>query len=654
MRRSVGYSFIIVVAIVLLGSYNTLDGQNKKKSKYEQKKEIEHKAFIEKTTADLASGAADPNRKDGEMTWLGSVLPNYYNGNANQDLELALLLINAKGIKVNAWNILLQPERSWHFTALMTSVSSPEIVKLLLDKGASVNMQDSWTDWQGKVVDNGNTALMLAAAHTKEDAFTESARILIERGTNIELLNWYGNNALMVGVHNTEIAKMLIDKGAKLDVINLSGETALMLAAPINAEVVKLLIDKGANIKVRQNPKYDFTPNALDVAAQHGNIESVKLILARATSLGIREEIIRCALHYAVVGNQLEMARYLIDEGAKTEAYSAQQKMTPLMETSMFEMVQLLIDRGANVNANADNMYTPLYQAVANFRKPNLKTKDNEKIINLLLEKGANVDFPVVGGVTPLMGAVEKIEPTKILIEKGAKLDLQNSNGETALMYAVKGGFLKLSLLKMPVTGSFTDAAKLLIEKGADINLQDKWGKTALMHAASGVNAQGDKYSTYTEMLEILLEKGAKLESVDKEGHTALYWAQRFGRTKSAELLLAKGANPAMKYDRATDKSNIKAGIVGTWTNSQKVDVPNEHKSYNVTNKVVFNADWSYSKSTTVSGQVIPDGGGYNTYDLIDGRIWLSNKMGTNAVLEFRFEGKTLIINGEKYTKAVK
>ncbi len=654
MRRSVGYSFIIVVAIVLLGSYNTLDGQNKKKSKYEQKKEIEHKAFIEKTTADLASGATDPNRKDGEMTWLGSVLPNYYNGNANQDLELALLLINAKGIKVNAWNILLQPERSWHFTALMTSVSSPEIVKLLLDKGASVNMQDSWTDWQGKVVDNGNTALMLAAAHTKEDAFTESARILIERGTNIELLNWYGNNALMVGVHNTDITKMLIDKGAKLDVVNLSGQTALMLAAPINSDVVKLLIDKGANIKLRQNPKYDFTPNALDFAAQYGNIESAKLILARATSLGIREEIIRCALHYAVVGNQVEMARYLIDEGAKTETYSAQQKMTPLMETSMFEMVQLLIDRGANVNANADNMYTPLYQAVANFRKPNLKTKDNEKIIYLLLEKGANVDFPVVGGVTPLMGAVEKIEPTKILIEKGAKLDLQNSNGETALMYAVKGGFLRLSLLKMPITGSFTDAAKLLIEKGADINLQDKWGKTALMHAASGVNAQGDKYSTYTEMLEILLEKGAKLETVDKEGHTALYWAQRFGRTKSAELLLAKGANPAMKYDRATDKSNIKAGIVGTWTNSQKVDNPLEHKSYVITNKVVFNADWSYSKSMTVSGQVIPDGGGYNTYDLIDGRVWLSNKMGTNAVLEFRFEGKTLIINGEKYTKAIK
>jgi len=655
MGKSVGCALSVLVALVLVGSYSTLDAQNKKKSKHEQKMELEHKAFIDKITADLASGAVDPNRKNREMTWLGGVLPNYYDGNASQDLELARLLINAKGIKVNAWNILLQPVQSWHFTALMTAVSSPEFVNLLLDKGASVNMQDSWTDWQGKVVDGGNTPLMIAIGINNEEAFTESAKILIDRGTDIELKNWYGNSAVMLSVHNTEIAKILIDRGAKLDVVNLSGKTALMLAAPKYADVVKLLIDKGANIKPRQNSKFDFTQNALDFAALSGNIESAKLILARATSLGIKEEIIRCGLHSAVLGNQVEMAKYLIDqEGAKTETYSATQKMTPLMETSMFEMVQLLIDRGANVNANNNGMYTPLYQAIANFRKPDLKTKDNEKILNLLLDNGANIDFPVVGGVTPLMGAVEKIEPTKILIEKGAKIDLQNSNGESALMYAVKGGFLKLSIFKIAVTGCFAQAVELLIEKGADINLQDKWGKTALMHAAGGVNAQGDRYSTYTDVMEILLAKGAKIDAQDNEGHTALYWAQKYGRTKSAELLLAKGANPAKKYDKVTDKSNVNAGIIGTWTNTSKVNVAIQRETYTMTNKVVFNKDWSYSKSMTVNGQLVPDGGGYNTYDLRDGRIWVFNKMGTSEVFEFRFEGKTLILNGEKYTKSVK
>ena len=184
--------------------------------------------------------------------------------------------------------------------------------------------------------------------------------------------------------------------------------------------------------------------------------------------------------------------------------------------------------------------------------------------------------------------------------------------------------------------------------------MQDKWGKTALMHAAGAVNALGDKYSSYTEMIQLLLDKGAKLEAVDKEGHTALFWAQRFNRLLSSELLLSKGANPAQKYDRKTDKSNIKAGIVGTWTSTNKVDVAVTRQSFTIVTKVVFNADWSYSKTTTTSGQTTPDGGGYTTYDLRDGRIWLNNKMGVPAVIEYRFEGATLILNGEKYTRVQK
>jgi ankyrin repeat protein len=130
-----------------------------------------------------------------------------------------------------------------------------------------------------------------------------------------------------------------------------------------------------------------------------------------------------------------------------------------------------------------------------------------------------------------------------LLIEKGANINMQNKNGESVLMYAVK----------------------LLLGKGADIELQDKWGKTALMHAAGGVNAIGNKYGTYTDILELLIKKGAKLEVEDNEGHTALYWAKRYNRTKSVDLLLAKGANPAKSYDKAADKSNITEGLVGIW-----------------------------------------------------------------------------------------
>ncbi len=52
--------------------------------------------------------------------------------------------------------------------------------------------------------------------------------------------------------------------------------------------------------------------------------------------------------------------------------------------------------------------------------------------------------------------------------------------------------------------------------------------------------------------------------------------------------------------------------------------------------------------------QWIPDGAGYNRYELRDGRIWLFNSLSMGAVIEWRFEGKDLVLNGEKYIKAAK
>lgn len=603
---------------------------------------------IEEIKAYLAKGA-DPNFKWDKQTILAHSLfatsrmftPTH---------DFTIYLTNAKGIKINEWNIMPQPEVSWKYTALMKAVEYPDMVKLFLEKGALIDLQDDWLHWDGMPdPKGGNTPLMLSVAK-----YTQSAKILIDKGAKLDIQGRDGQTALMLAVSNTEIAKILIDKGAKLDLQTKGGETALMMAAGKYTDVVKLLIDKGANIAIRQST-YKVSPNALDYAAKAGNIEAAKLILAKAVNLGIKDEIIYSALHWAVIANQVDMAKYLLDEGAKIEGTDDLGGFTPLMETSMLEMVQLLVKRGANVNAKNKMNYTPLHKAVFNFMGADPNEKDCEKILNILLEKGANVDAQDGNGITPLMGAVQKTTPAKILIAKGAKTDIQNNNGETALMYAVKGGLIKVVLM-MPVVGPNMESVKLLVSKGADVNLQDKWGKTALMHASGAINAQGSKYSSYTDVMEFLLANGAKLEATDKEGHTALYWASRFNRPKSADVLIAKGANPTQKYDKKTDKSNIKAGIVGTWTNSSKqLDPSNTLKKTYIalTNKVVFNADWTFSKALIANGQVIPDGGGYNSYELRDGKIWLFNKLGTNAVLEFRFEGATLILNGEKYTKAV-
>jgi len=561
-----------------------------------------------------------------------------------ENLDAFRMFLNVKGIKVNVWNIRSMPEVSWKYMALhrTTEVKEPlEYMKALLDKGALIDAQDEYLRFDGSLDENGgNTTLMLSVMNT------ECAKLLIGRGAKLNLQNRSGVTALMLAVPNLEILKLLADKGAKMDLQNKGGETALMIAAREYPDAVKYLIDKGANISLRQLA-YRASPNALDNAAIAGNIESAKLILARAITLGIKDEVISASLHWAVVSNQLAMAKYLLDQGANIEGTDQDGHYTPLMETAMPEMVELLVQRGANVNAVNKFNYTPLLQSVLNFQKPDLKEKNNVKIISLLLDKGANPNTADGNGTTPLMWAVQKIAPTKILIERGANVNLQNKNGETALMLAVKGGLVKTSMF-MPVIGPYKDAVKLLLAKGADVNLQESNGKTALMHAAGALNNTGNDYSSYTDMAKLLIDNGAKINMEDKDKNTALYWAQRYGRTKTADLLIAKGANPAKKYVKIADNSNVRAGIVGTWQSTFKAG------GTSVVFKVVFNADWTYSKSMISQGQVVPDGGNYDTYDFRDGRIWLFNKMGTNAVIEWRFEGKTLVLNGEKYEKVVK
>jgi ankyrin repeat protein len=632
MKKTLTACIITLASLLITGSTSTLIAQ-----------EIATKISrgeIEEVKALLAKGV-NPNTKIHNET----ILALSINGKFP---EITTLLINTKGIKLNEWNILTQPERSWKYTALMKAVEFPDVVKQFLDKNVLIDLQVEWILWDGKLHESGgNTALMLAVG-VPNFTYTESAKLLIDKGAKINIQNRLGYTALMLGVHNTEVSKILIDKGATLDTRTKHGETALMLAAGKYAEVVKLLIDKGANIQLRQST-FSSSPNALDYAAKEGNIEAAKLILKRAEELGIKKEIISAGLHWAVIADQLEMAKYLLDEGALVDGTDEYGKYTPLMETSMPEMVQLLISRGADVNARNNFNYTALHKAVSNYMKPDAKDKECDKILKMLFDKGADINAQDGNGATPLMYAVQKMTPLKALIAKGADVNIQNKNGETALMYAVKGGLIKVILGGIPVVGGYLDATKFLISKGADINLQDIWGKTALMHAAGGVNALGNKYGTYTDILSILLEKGAKIDVEDKEGFTALYWAQRYNRTKSADLLLAKGANPSKKYDKAADKSNITAGLVGIWEKSFKM----EGQTY--TTRVVFNKDWSYSKGMRVPGnQWIPDGGGYTSYELRDGRIWLFNSLSMGAVIEWRFEGKELVLNGEKYIKVAK
>ena len=130
--------------------------------------------------------------------------------------------------------------------------------------------------------------------------------------------------------------------------------------------------------------------------------------------------------------------------------------------------------------------------------------RDHNEIAKILIEAGANVNAQNNTGHTALLTATHRGNPElmKILIEAGANVNTQANDGNTALMIAA-----------FKSNGTI---AKVLIDAGADVNMQNVQGETALIIAASKCN---DK------MVKILLEAGSDIKIQDKKGNTAMMTA---------------------------------------------------------------------------------------------------------------------------------
>ena len=166
------------------------------------------------------------------------------------------------------------------------------------------------------------------------------------------------------------------------------------------------------------------------------------------------------------------------------------------------ESVQLLIRGGANVNAANDLGATPLWIACENGSAPMVKA---------LLQAGANPNLALLLGETPLMVAARSgnAEVVEQLIRKGAEVNVKAARGQTALMWAV--------------AQQHPDAVKVLLAHGADVRERsDVWNQVVAVppHGVPLYN-----------------------RSIPQGGDTALLFAARVGDLKSAQLLVAAGAD---------------------------------------------------------------------------------------------------------------
>jgi uncharacterized protein len=339
------------------------------------------------------------------------------NGPLTQYGDTALMLASRTG-KIDAVTVLLDngakvnAKETWGgTTALMWAVAERHsaAVKVLIDHAADVNARSYFVPaangrgFEGRTpvapkpgqaaeefASGWFTPLMFAA----REGDVESARFLVAAGADVNATGSDGKDALGLAIFNGnyELASLLLDNKSKVNQADTQGFTPLFWAVDRrNMEtapnfpwmvttdplpLIRKLLDAGAdpNVPVNNTPRARMRAGsprivfatALMRAAFSGDLELVKLLLAKGADPTVvskdNETVLEAAAALGFIqgyskgrsaAERLEVIRLLVDLGADVNA-ADDYGITPLMAAANMgevSIIQFLIDRGADLGA---------------------------------------------------------------------------------------------------------------------------------------------------------------------------------------------------------------------------------------------------------------------------------------------------------------
>jgi ankyrin repeat protein len=241
-------------------------------------------------------------------------------------------------------------------------------------------------------------------------------------------------------------------------------------------------------------------------------LTAMLLIMLACSSLAFCGEI-----HYAAFDGNLQRIKDLLKDNPKLVSTKDIVGRTPLHLAAQWghkDVAELLLAKGADVNAKDDDGGTPLHMA---------KSKD---VAELLLAKRAEINARVNDGRTPLHIAVNygHKDVVEVLLANKTDVNAGDNKGWTPLHY---------------VTLQNKAIAALLLAKGAKVNARTNDGMTPLHMAQS------------SEVAELLLAKGADVNAKNNNGDTPLHIAAGYGNEDLTALLLANRADINAKDNKS-------------------------------------------------------------------------------------------------------
>jgi ankyrin repeat protein len=358
---------------------------------------------------------------------------------ANLDGETALMLAIKTGelpivqMLINAGANVNTVEKEHKQTPLMFAAAAKknagEMVKLLLSRGADVKPRSLAYDWPSHISEEprvqyhpfgGLTALLYAS----RDGCYDCVEALIGKSADVNLPTPEGVTPLMIALDNdnNDVAKLLLDRGANPGVWDWYGRTALYIAVDRKDGG-----SSGGGLRVPIDASHSARYSAMDI---------IKALLA------------------ANVDPNTELRMHRPTRGGYTGRFSDPLQdlgATPLLRATLandMEVVQALLAKGASPNINAMGVTPFLVAAGVGSGQRGAQAM---ALLDVLLQHGADVNAQVTGtktysmriarspstneGMTALHVAAQsgRTDLVRYLLEKGANAEIVDGSGRKAI-----------------------------------------------------------------------------------------------------------------------------------------------------------------------------------------------------------------------------
>ncbi|MGA3048582.1 MAG: ankyrin repeat domain-containing protein [Terracidiphilus sp.] len=204
-------------------------------------------------------------------------------------------------------------------------------------------------------------------------------------------------------------------------------------------------------------------------AARKGDLKKVQaLIQADPSSVNSKDSMGDTPLHLAALHGELAVAQALVAAGADVNVKNLAGPFTPgdlwdvISGQNHPDPVRLLTVHGI-IQSDMKNGYTPLDMASFSVRYM--------PMVKFLIEKGADVNAQASSGATPLFWAVMRQQKDELqyLIDHGANVNAADAYGDT--------------IMDMVLHMQYTSMIQILLDHNVDLNAVDQSQHRALFYA---------------------------------------------------------------------------------------------------------------------------------------------------------------------------